>query len=282
MWSSPNDIQPLTAGTVTFSVNQDTPPPNPYTGQTCIGGGPYQYARLHFTWNLHKNLTVVRGYGPTASFSSEWTGNLGGFIDETFEISVPVVHPIGETSNFIGLFGSSVSKWRQTLKCCDAGNNGSTQFDFVGDCVKERIYSVPIPLSIPTNFGSTTISTPCPGSQTGPGPNSQFTIESMSQYTDFIGFIDAGTGPFPKACIDFSFQSMYFKSQAESTFSSTPYSSNQLKIAETSDQLNAFDAELFFSRSTGLSPGVVFHNVIPYTQFTRTRYGQDTSTPCGD
>ena len=143
-WSSPNDIQPqdngAPAGVVTFSVNEDTPPPNPYTGQTCVGGGPYQYARLHFTWKLHKNLTAApRGYGPTAAFSSKWTGKLTND-NHTFNITVPVVRPTAETTKFGG-WGAppyqTLGKWMQTLLCCDSGNNGDPNFDFSGEQVRE-------------------------------------------------------------------------------------------------------------------------------------------------
>jgi len=67
-WSYPKDILPIAAGIVTYSVAPDDAPPNPYTGQTCKGGGPYKYKRLHFKWTLPRNDTGVLGYGPTATF----------------------------------------------------------------------------------------------------------------------------------------------------------------------------------------------------------------------
>ncbi|MGH6839521.1 MAG: hypothetical protein ACREDT_12125 [Methylocella sp.] len=139
-WSSPKDIQPLDngtpAGTVTFSVNPDTPPPNQITGATCIGGGPYQYARLHFTWNLHKNKTADsfahQGYDPTATFSSDWTGKFGSFFPETFQITVPVVRPKGEMSTFVNWLDSR-GNWMPTLILPDK----DPDFDFTGELIQE-------------------------------------------------------------------------------------------------------------------------------------------------
>ena len=207
-WSSPNDVQPqdngTPAGTVTFSVNQDTPPPNPYTGQSCIGGGPYQYARLHFTWNLHKNTTAIPRYGPTATFSSEWTGNLGGFFDETFEISVPVVHPIGERSNWLGSVAAvGITTWQQTL----VPPNDDQSFDFGGDCVKEYVWTV----INQCNFGIA-------------GGMSNFIVHSGSHYTDFVGLYGngdlSGNKTLGHTCLVLRYQDMYFKSQAQMGYDS--------------------------------------------------------------
>jgi hypothetical protein len=141
LWSSPTDIKPVDnngtpAGTVTFSVEPDTPPPNQITGATCIGGGPYQYAQLHFTWNLHKNTTAIiflnKGYGPTATFSSKWTGALGSFFAETFQITVPVVRPKGEMSTFVNWFDSR-GNWMPTLIPPDE----DPDFDFTGEMIQE-------------------------------------------------------------------------------------------------------------------------------------------------
>jgi hypothetical protein len=154
-WSTPNDIQPTKNGTVAGSVIVNTPtsgisgppPTNPDTGSTCQGGGTYYYAPLYFTWNLHANSTAVMGYGPTASFSSEWNGQYGTFFDETFELTVPVVRPKGEVPTPAGWYGS-LSRWLSTLQCCappganGPGGDDDSTFDFTGETVQEVLLQV--------------------------------------------------------------------------------------------------------------------------------------------
>jgi hypothetical protein len=236
-WSSPNDIKPLDngtpAGTVTFSVKQDTPPPNPYTGATCIGGGPYQYAQLHFTWNLRKNTTAIPRYGPTATFSSEWTGDLGSFIDETFEISVPVVHPIGESSNWLGsVAATGITTWQQTLVAA----SGDQPFDFDADCVKEYVWTV----INQCNFGAA-------------GGFSNFIIHAGSHYTDYVGL---NGNMRARTCLVLRYHDMYFKSQAQMDYDPQPYTAsfNTHVISISPDAIFSGFNSVKVARTTAFSP----------------------------
>ncbi len=172
-WTAPTDIMPQVngepAGTVT--VNDPPipgpPPINPDTGATCTGGGKYMYAPLSFKWTLHKNSTTVPRFGPTATFSSTWNGDLGSFFDETFEISVPVVHPIGERSSWLGsVVGLGVTTWQQTL----VPPKDDPSFDFGGDCVKEYVWDIINGCQVVRRGGQ-----------------SNFIIHPGSHYTDFVG-----------------------------------------------------------------------------------------------
>jgi hypothetical protein len=225
MWSSPNNIQPVDngtpAGTVTFSVQQDTPPPNPYTGATCIGGGPYQYAVLHFTWNLHKNKTAVLGYGPTATFSSNWTGDFGSFFAETFQITVPVVRPIGETISFMGFTGiignGLVGQWLQTLK----PPTTDPSFDFTGETVQESFMS-----SRGNCLSPPAAQVPLAGTTR---PPSTFPVKNgpPGQWVDGVGFGDEADAAcavlynycyMPAGCFFSKLQETAIKSDADSGF----------------------------------------------------------------
>jgi hypothetical protein len=149
-WSTPSDIQPTKNGILAGSATVNTPPSgipgptptNPDTGTPCQGGGTYYYAPLYFTWNLHANSTAVIGYGPTASFSSEWNGQFGNFSDQTFELTVPVVRPKVEVPTPAGWY-DSLSRWSSTLQCCappganGAGGDDDSTFDFTGEMVQE-------------------------------------------------------------------------------------------------------------------------------------------------
>lgn len=213
-WKAPTDIVPQVngkpAGTVTVNVPpQGIPGPtpiNPYTGATCTGGGTYMYAPLYFTWELHKNSTAVPRFGPTATFSSTWKGDFGSFFDETFEISVPVVRPIGEWSTFQSWVLGSVSDWQQTLVPPD--DERGKGFDFVGDCVKERVWPIHLGLTLPA----------CSPDQGG--GEAEWVIQPGSHYVDEIGRIN----DFKELkCINALGQNMYFMSQAERDYSPIPY-----------------------------------------------------------
>jgi len=84
------------------------------------------------------------GYGPTATFSSIWTGTYGGEIHDTFELSVPVVRPIGEKIAWKGFVFShpppntagAYGIWEMTLiPPQDSPENKA--FDFTGEKIKE-------------------------------------------------------------------------------------------------------------------------------------------------
>jgi hypothetical protein len=159
-WSAPASILPLTnplgasimPGTVdvTSPAVQGPIPINPDTGKECLGGGTYMYGPLYFTWTLHTNDTAAYGYGPFALFTSTWAGTFGKMDTETFQVTVPVVRPIGETTdwagwaNGVGLPASFPSpnggqlngtqgQWMQTLT---APPNDSS-FDFSNEWVQE-------------------------------------------------------------------------------------------------------------------------------------------------
>jgi hypothetical protein len=100
------------------------------------------YAPLYFDWTLHKNLTAILGYGPTATFNSEWDTNDGVYmVPYSFQITLPVVRPIGETiswQGFTGFIGNGlVGQWLQTLK----PPTNDPSFDFTGETVQESFLS---------------------------------------------------------------------------------------------------------------------------------------------
>jgi hypothetical protein len=134
-WDPGTNLEPTSAGKPAGTVDVSEPA---FIGPVPPGctGGTYYYAPIYFKWTLRKNLTAVSGYGPTAKFISDWfTKDL--FNTYTFQVTVPVVRPMGETTEWLGFgrFGLvPVGQWQQTLvpKPADA------PFDFSGEEVKER------------------------------------------------------------------------------------------------------------------------------------------------
>jgi hypothetical protein len=152
MWTNPNpSLKPvfkgIPAGTVgfqrTFMAKAQNGP--------CAGKGPFTFRAIDFSWMAHYNQTGL-GPGvapppckttnpvcPTAVFQGEWTTKDKMFdIVFSFQVSVDVVRPIGETTKFqgwSGLFGSGlVGMWEATLKPPTSDKN----FDFTGETTRER------------------------------------------------------------------------------------------------------------------------------------------------
>lgn len=151
-WQPGTNIKPTDglfntpAGTVDVSET-DFVGPIPSEHGCTADGGPYLYALIKFKWDLHKNLTAVPGFGPTATFNSEWdTLDKTYMLKYSFQVTVPVVRPKGETTKWkgwSGWFGNGITgQWEATLKCCDAGNNGDPNFDFTGETTRERFEHV--------------------------------------------------------------------------------------------------------------------------------------------
>ena len=137
-WTAGANIQPTDKGTPAGTVDVSKPA---FTGPTppgCDGsGGPYKYGPIYFDWTLHKNLTAVPDYGPTASFNSNWYTDDGNYnIPFSFQITVPVVRPKGETNRFESWNGAK-SRWRVTLVPPD----DDPSFDFTGETVQETYVS---------------------------------------------------------------------------------------------------------------------------------------------
>ncbi|HEY8032544.1 MAG TPA: hypothetical protein VIF02_09285 [Methylocella sp.] len=145
-WTDPNPVQAkdkngnlVTLGTVdatqTFKANISG------TGTKCDGVGPYDFRAIKFIWTLHRNLTGIPNQGPTAVFNSTWsTKDHCCDTPFTFNISVPVVRPIGETNTFkdfrtdIGVYG----RWMVTLT--PPGDDPT--FDFKDEVVREVLTGV--------------------------------------------------------------------------------------------------------------------------------------------
>jgi hypothetical protein len=142
-WESGNNVKPTSAGKPAGTIDVSQPPFVAPAPPGCTGGGPYYYAPLYFKWTLRRNLTAVPQYGPTATFTSDWYTK-DGFIFNvyTFQITVPVVRPMSETTEWLGFGGLGafglglvpVGQWQQTL----VPKPEDAPFDFSGEEVKER------------------------------------------------------------------------------------------------------------------------------------------------
>ncbi len=184
-WTPGTNIQPIDKGTPAGTVDVSelaivgpTPP-----GCTAAGG-PYLYAPLYFDWTLHKNLTWYLGYGPTAFFQSNWYTKDGWNLPYSFQITVPVVRPIGETISFKGFTGvignGLVGQWLQTL----TPPTDDPSFDFTGETVQEDLSaSIGNCLSPPAKL------VPLAGTTR---PPSTFPVENgpPGQWVDGVGFGD--------------------------------------------------------------------------------------------
>jgi hypothetical protein len=139
-FSAPSNIMPkingAAAGTVDFAVEQHPPPINNITHLQCTGGDTYYYAVLYFTWTLHSNSTAQTGYGPVATFSSTWQGDLGQTQSHGYQIIVPVVRPVAETTQFSNpaVWVAAGGGWIQTLTPPSSDSN----FDFTGEDIREQ------------------------------------------------------------------------------------------------------------------------------------------------
>jgi hypothetical protein len=220
-WDPGTNIQPISAGKPAGTVDVSQPP---FIGPIPPGctGGPYYYAPIYFNWILRKNLTAVSGYGPTATFISDWyTKDL--FNTYTFQVTVPVVRPMGETTEWLGFafdfFGPGfvpVGQWQQTLvpKPADA------PFDFSGEEVKEHFVDKIIGCPAPKfNVGTQ-------GASTSTG--SSWPVRALNKWgPDGVGF---GEEPDalcamhyarcvqPTGCFNTYFQQMAIKSPADQDY----------------------------------------------------------------
>ena len=78
----------------------------------------------------------MSGYGPAAMFISDWSTK-DFFNTYTFQLTVPVVRPMGENTEWLGFAGLGfvpVGQWQQTL----VPKPEDAPFDFSGEEVKER------------------------------------------------------------------------------------------------------------------------------------------------
>lgn len=166
-WTPGTDIQPTDDGKPAGTVDVSQPA---FQGPPPAGcddsGGPYLYKPIYFKWTLHKNLTAVANFGPTATFNSRWQTKDGLYdVNYSFQITVPVVRPKGETSTFVRWDGSK-GKWKVTLKCCAAPIEDDPEFDFRGETIREVFLSETNGCSIETPHppNSTVIRSGPPGS----------------------------------------------------------------------------------------------------------------------
>lgn len=165
-WTIPTKIDPQVNGKDPGTVD------NSQTFDGHISGGPCDglavtYAVIAFKWTLRKNSSVTPNpqpdVGPTARFVSHWKTVKSNDYDDvwTFDITVPVVRPSGETTHFDGFtklgFGT-VGQWTQTLTV----KGSDAPFDFSGEKIKERfVGGIPTTCPVPdvpaahtTNSGS--------------------------------------------------------------------------------------------------------------------------------
>jgi hypothetical protein len=139
------DIQPKDKDNGTRAGMVDISEPT-FTGPTppgCDGsGGPYLYAPIYFKWTLERNLTAVPNFGPTATFNSTWYSPTGcmppscDFVSPySFQITVPVVRPDHETTEFVAwdTANPTVGEWKQKLH----PPSDDPSFDFSGELVQE-------------------------------------------------------------------------------------------------------------------------------------------------
>lgn len=137
-WTPGSNVLPMDNGTPagTVDVSQAA-----FTGPTppgCDGsGGPYKYGPIYFNWTLHKNLTAVPNQGPIATFNSNWYTDDGQYnTPYSFQVTVPVVRPKGETNRFES-WNEAKGRWRVTLVPPD----NDPSFDFTGETVRETYLS---------------------------------------------------------------------------------------------------------------------------------------------
>jgi hypothetical protein len=164
---SPYTGQP--AGVASQGQAFQGPPPTPANGGPCtgtVGTATYMYAPIDFDWLLERNDTAIPNFGPSATFTAEWVGQLGNFGDYSFVITVPVVRPQSEVLNPVGFEADATHfRYYQTLiptpdPTAPDGNNGA-DFDFTGEAVNESLNTTslgcqglaPLP-AIPSSGGS--------------------------------------------------------------------------------------------------------------------------------
>jgi hypothetical protein len=258
-----NDCMEIGPGS--WSYTSPTPePPNGIITQGVISGHlfngdcpdeTFQFATLYFEWTSRTNRTVTPLQGPFDRFTATWTPPDNVFSQTyNFTIQVPVVHPRGEFSNFVAWSYGSISVWQQALACCegngtaDSPNNDDPDFSFEGDCVQEQVWSLPINRFFSSPAGLVNLKAAC---FSGANVDAAWIILGGSRYYDYVGFL--GSPPNNPVCLNFSFQDMYFMSQAESGLSFAPYSAhNILQTGQVPSLLP--NTEIFFAqRSTPLS-----------------------------
>jgi hypothetical protein len=172
---------------------------------------------------------------PVAIFNSTWSG-VGGPSEYQFDVSVPVVRPIGERSVWLGSqAGLGVTTWQQTL----VPPEEDPTFDFAGDCVQESVWDMVNECMLMRPYW---------------GGHGNFIIHPGNYYTDSVG--PGGRSPLKTiACTNVAIQFMYFKSQAQIRYDVQPYtaSPNFHKISMSTASLPNFNS-IRVARQTAFSP----------------------------
>jgi hypothetical protein len=237
MWTDPNpSLKPvfkgMPAGTVgfqrTFMANAQNGP--------CAGKGPFTFRAIDFSWMAHYNQTgldpgvapppcaTTNPVCPTAVFQGEWTTTDKMFdIVFSFQVSVDVVRPIGETTKFQGFtqFGfGAVGNWAATLM----PPSSDKMFDFTGETTRERFTGgrgncITPPTHLPL------------GQTTSAGSTFPVTNGPPGMYVDGVGFGDEGQSRCailcnyvtnPAGCFFTRQQQMQIKSPADMDFVNYP------------------------------------------------------------
>jgi hypothetical protein len=140
VWSPPSGVNPAKGNIIDFESTG--------TGMLANGDCPgmtFTFAQILFAWTAHNNKTAFPDncpLGPPTScpvtvFNSTWSTPDHVFVEPyEFQITVPVVRPIGEKSAFVGWVGSK-GIWTVTLQPPD----DDSSFDFTGETVNETFPS---------------------------------------------------------------------------------------------------------------------------------------------
>jgi hypothetical protein len=238
----PTDNNNNPAGTPDISEPPFTGPNPPGCDGSGAPGG-YQYAPIYFKWTMEKNLTspafVGKGNDPTATFNATWYSPKGcqpgpcDYIEPwQFQITVPVVRPMGETVTGQGWssFSGTVGQFGQTLQCCaGSANNGDSNFDFSGEWVTERFSNKVFNCDSPPTQNPANPSSPADAAATEAkttSMGSSWDVMAGNQWgPDGVGFADGANQNFcsiywaickaPTGCVNSISQQMYITSPAD-------------------------------------------------------------------
>jgi hypothetical protein len=117
----------VTTGTVTVTE-----------GSGVYAGSTFTFATIYYEWTAHNNQSILSAplNKVADTFSGAWTAP-DGTAQYTFNITVPVVRPDHETTDFVDWWpdNPTVGEWQQTL----VPPSSDPTFDFSGETVQEQV-----------------------------------------------------------------------------------------------------------------------------------------------
>ena len=97
-------------------------------GQRRLPRNDFTFAAIFYTWTAHNNKSK------TDDFAATWTSPSFN-VPFSYDVTVPVVRPAGETTTFVSWDAKGLGQWRQKLTPPAADPN----FDFSGETVEEAV-----------------------------------------------------------------------------------------------------------------------------------------------